>query len=188
MGLARKCGTPARACSFATARTLVPERSEARDSRATDETGMKHGSESKEVIGGPAGEAHAGTSRSPHDHSISWLWKLSFFLIRVPSVFLPWLKNLRLCSLAKAPGFPLELPVGADAPPAEQGCGGSSRETRGAPGQLAGDEFPQNCERATVRNWRKKGEKVRRRDAAHGTTAVNIFENQQNLLWANDLK
>jgi len=45
------------------------------------------------------------------------LWKLSYFLIRVPSVFHPWLRNLLLCSLAKTLGFPLELPVGADAVP-----------------------------------------------------------------------
>ena len=34
-------------------------------------------------------------------------------------------------------------------------------ETRGAPGQLAGDEFPENCERATVRNRRKNGKLLR---------------------------
>jgi hypothetical protein len=66
--LARKCGTLARGCSFATDRTLVTESSEARDPRATDETRLKHGSESKEVEGGPAGEAHAGVSRSPYDN------------------------------------------------------------------------------------------------------------------------
>ena len=54
--------------STATDRTLVHEGSKARDPEATDETRMKHRSESKEVIGGPAGEAHAGTSRSPYDN------------------------------------------------------------------------------------------------------------------------
>jgi len=44
----------------------------------------------------------------------------SGLLIRVPSVLHPWLRNPFLGCLAKAPGFPIELPVGADAPPSEQ--------------------------------------------------------------------
>jgi len=40
-------------------------------------------------------------------------------------------------SFAQAPGFPLELPVVADAPPAEQGCGGSLVDSIPALGQEA---------------------------------------------------
>jgi hypothetical protein len=56
---------------------------------------------------------------SPYDNSMCWLCELSSFLIRVPSVFHPWLRNL-FVTLRKPLDFPLEFPVGADALPSKQ--------------------------------------------------------------------
>ncbi len=121
---------------------------------------MKHGSESRELIDGAPGQRHAGTSRSPYDNSICSLWKLSSFLIRVPSVFHPWLRNPFL-TLRRLLDFPLELPVGADALPRNNVRLFPPRVNKGS-WALTGYEFPQHCERTTVRSRRKKEEVIAR--------------------------
>src|SRR5208337_3746216 len=68
------------------------------------------------VVGGPAGE-HIQEHQDPRMITrFIGCGSCPTFL----SVFHPWLRKLLLRSLAKAPGFQLELPVEADAPLAEQ--------------------------------------------------------------------
>jgi len=121
---------------------------------------MKHGSESRELIDGVPRQRYAGTSRSQYDNSICWLCKLSSFLIRVPSVFHPWLRNPFL-TLRRLLDFPLEFPVGADALPRNNVRLFPPRVNKGSCA-LTGYEFPQHCERTTVRSRRKKEELIAR--------------------------
>ncbi len=99
---------------------------------------------------------------------------LSFILIRVPSVFHPWLRNPFL-TLRRLLDFPLELPVGADALPRNYVRLFPPRDNKGS-WALTGYEFPQHCERTTVRSRRKKKEVIARSfltggDAATGAKA-----------------
>ena len=145
---------------------------------------MKHGSNtdknSRDEVGEPAGESHSWIQLST-EQSISRWQGCASSLIRVPSVFHQWLRNLPGSSMVLVFTFPVRRPLAFRSNCQLGPMIRRRNDDASVPGerqigtrQPAGDEFPLNCERAMVRNRREKGKFLLARFKTEGQLRVGL--------------